>query len=595
MRIKKTKKVRDRQRRAASSKPTASQLLNQSGLSPQEISEAFDDKQITDKKLHQLNLRERRRQSRINKVPRSGTAPLPLMKPVEWVNPGTQVVKTPDWFTLDEPVDVSIIIPLYKSGYVIGDNVEHWVQEENISTEILYVDDACPHESYKVAVSSWAKRRHGLRRPVGKVILNANNMGFGHTCNIGAKYASGKYLIFLNADTVVTEGWIEPMISAIKFNPKIGIVGNLHLNGGLIDSAGSEWDGTSFAHIGRNIYKGKRLTTPYKFEEAPREMLLPGERDMVTGACFMMPSDLFFDLGGFDTEYKVGYWEDADLNMRAIEAGRTIYFQPASKIYHKAGHSQMGNGPGAQFVVKNRQLFYDRWVRDGKVEVSNEPSVCRTLVKKKDIVVYTAITGGYDDLKESQAKDGIRFVAFTDRPFKSETWEWQQCHTDFPDANRNAKIHKILPHLYFPDAKYTLWIDGSILLKVPIDLIIESYMKDFDLLVHEHPVRKCAYQEAQTCIEKALDDTNVIRAQVHRYKQDYYPPNNGLVEAGVLLRRHNDMTRTFNETWWEEITNGSKRDQISFNYAANKTGLNFGFFPGSFRNPNYPFFGIRKT
>ena len=210
--------------------------------------------------------------------------------------------------------------------------------------------------------------------------------------------------------------------------------------------------------------------------------------------------------------------------------------------------------------------------------------------RKEDIVVYTALSGGHDRLRDNQEDEGVRFVCFSDVTHKTQVWETIPIELDFGDFNRSAKYYKMMPHVLFPDVKYSLWMDSSIHLKHPIDQIIEECMGENDLMLHKHYARKCIYEEAEYCIEKKLDDVDVIRAQMQQYREEGYPENNGLPEAGVLLRKHTPEMQKFNELWWQEVLSHSKRDQLSFGYLARKHGLKFGYFPGSFRDSDYPYF-----
>jgi hypothetical protein len=212
-----------------------------------------------------------------------------------------------------------------------------------------------------------------------------------------------------------------------------------------------------------------------------------------------------------------------------------------------------------------------------------KPSV--TAVRLGPVVVYTAITRGYDILKEQPraTTKEASFVAFLDEPWESETWRSLPVHTALSDPNRNAKIHKILSHVYLPDAEYTLWIDGSVTIQ-PVDSIqrlIDVYLADCDLAVFRHRLRTCVYQEANVCLQRRLDEPEVIWQQACRYTREGYPANAGLAECSVILRRHTSRVRAFNEAWWDEIATGSRRDQLSFGYVAQKVALRYGFFPGS--------------
>jgi hypothetical protein len=201
------------------------------------------------------------------------------------------------------------------------------------------------------------------------------------------------------------------------------------------------------------------------------------------------------------------------------------------------------------------------------------------------VAVYTAITDGYDDLKEHPraAAAQASFIAFVDRPHASATWRTLPAHAAFADPNRNAKAHKVLSHVYLPDAEYTLWVDGSVTILKPESIreLIRLHLAECDLAVFRHRVRTCVYQEASVCLQRRLDEPEVIWQQVCRYTREGYPANGGLVECSVILRRHTPAVKAFNEAWWDEICRGSRRDQLSFGYVARKVGMRHGFLPGT--------------
>lgn len=225
--------------------------------------------------------------------------------------------------------------------------------------------------------------------------------------------------------------------------------------------------------------------------------------------------------------------------------------------------------------------------------VSTDPhSSAEQRVDASSIVVYTAITGDYDSLKEQPATaiDGIDLVAFLDatRQIRETKWQRRILHHEFADQSRNAKIHKIRSHLYFPDKIYSLWIDGSVTINFPfpIEQLVAEYLADCDLALFRHYRRTCVYQEAGVALHRRLDDPATIRRQIEAYTREGYPANAGLSECCVLLRRHTDAIKNFNEVWWEEIRRGSRRDQLSFDYAARRCGLKYRYFPGSIEQPD---------
>lgn len=353
--------LQDKIKKALDKKPTADHL-SKKGISAEQLNKIFGcnvPKRIKNRKggVRQLAT-DSRRKSVSGRNTRNKKTP--------FVTPNTIEMPIPNWFKTTGPIDVSIIVPLFKSTHVIQEQIKSWdFTNDGLSKEIIYVDDACPDKSYQIVLKTWTEC--GKNEPVGRILLNDKNSGFSYTCNIGAKHASGKYVIFLNADCQTTVNWIKPMIDLLKKDPIIGLVGNLQLRkDGTIDSAGSQWSWRqkSFPHIGRNIYKGKEGIAPMR-PDTNSDLLLPAERQMVTGACMAMEKEFFYELEGFDTKYRVGYWEDADLCMKVHRAERKVYYQPESRVIHKVGHA---NAWGHAYKEDNRNLFMNRWVKTGLLE-----------------------------------------------------------------------------------------------------------------------------------------------------------------------------------------------------------------------------------
>jgi hypothetical protein len=220
-------------------------------------------------------------------------------------------------------------------------------------------------------------------------------------------------------------------------------------------------------------------------------------------------------------------------------------------------------------------------------------------------VVYTAITNCYDrplPLKK-RCVGAAAQVAFLDEVTRAATispgnWEIRNMEQNTPgkeqgsDPNRQAKLYKIQPELYFPEARYSMWIDANVNLVYPFDFeqLVDRFLSDADLCVFRHHARSCIYQEAEACKVRRLDSEPLIDQQVTRYRQEGFPPRRGLNEAVVILRRHSDAVKNFNQQWWQEICLGSRRDQLSFNYIQWKTGLPIAEFPLSILENNGLFY-----
>lgn len=186
------------------------------------------------------------------------------------------------------------------------------------------------------------------------------------------------------------------------------------------------------------------------------------------------------------------------------------------------------------------------------------------------ITVITAISNGNDELQDDFPKSDAKYVAFLDEKSMieavgNELWEIKSCCDKFEEMRRNAKIHKIVPH-WFIDTDISIWLDGNITLNITPEELVKLWLKDSDIAVCKHFERICLYEEAEVCKTFQLDNPVLINKQMKRYRNAGYPENNGMAECGIIIRRHTDKINKLNEKWWEEICNGSSRDQLSFSY-----------------------------
>jgi hypothetical protein len=211
-------------------------------------------------------------------------------------------------------------------------------------------------------------------------------------------------------------------------------------------------------------------------------------------------------------------------------------------------------------------------------------------------LVLTAFTTGYDELlplPEKWIADG-QCVAFTDDEGGTPGWEVRSLGREGVDQCRRAKVYKICPHRWFPDVKYSIWIDGSIQVTSTVSLkeFVESSLAEQDLAVFRHRVRDCIYEESEACVRAGKDDPLVMSRQMAIYSAQGFPKKHGLAECCVLVRRHCEEISRFNEAWMAEIEQHSRRDQLSFNFVAQKMKLRFAYMTGKIsRNEHF----VRRT
>lgn len=219
----------------------------------------------------------------------------------------------------------------------------------------------------------------------------------------------------------------------------------------------------------------------------------------------------------------------------------------------------------------------------------------------KRVIVYTAIFGNKDELQEPQFSSAdIDFVCFTDGSnLSSETWNIRQQIPTSPDPVRAAKIYKILPHRFFSGYEYSIWIDGNVIIRGDVAKLILNSLKEVNFAAFDHSQNvpdstECIYDEAERLLAEIAHgqyptlSIEKIEKQVERLKAKGYPAKNRMINGMVLLRRHNAKDcKNAMDAWWKEIVNGSRRDELSFNYMAWRDNFNFKYLQGDSRDNPY--------
>jgi len=193
------------------------------------------------------------------------------------------------------------------------------------------------------------------------IIVNKTNEGFAKANNKAARKAEGDYLLFLNNDTVVTEGFLNTMLETFNIDEKIGIVGCLIIKQ---DTKQIQHAGVMFTQD----YIPYELGLPVPSISAGITMNDDRVRSIrevpsVTAACMMIKKSVFEEVGGFDERYWCG-WEDTDLCLKVRELGYKIWYNGMTKIYHK--HFGSINVGRFKNETENRQLYDSLWVTSGR-------------------------------------------------------------------------------------------------------------------------------------------------------------------------------------------------------------------------------------
>lgn len=192
--------------------------------------------------------------------------------------------------------------------------------------------------------------------PEVKLIRSQRNLGFAGGNNLGINASTGKYLLFLNNDTEVDPGFLEPMVSLFEKNPNAGAASSkliYHNSGNIIQYAGSTCI---------NPFTGRSKRTGYMEKDNGQYDKLC-ETDLAHGAAMMVPRKIIDEIG-LMPEFFFLYYEEVDWCESIKTAGYKIYFVPEAKVYHKESMSVGKNSTlKTYYMTRNRLLFMRRHTR----------------------------------------------------------------------------------------------------------------------------------------------------------------------------------------------------------------------------------------
>lgn len=198
---------------------------------------------------------------------------------------------------------------------------------------------------------------------------------------------------------------------------------------------------------------------------------------------------------------------------------------------------------------------------------TNQDFLLNDILNSK-IIIYTAISGDYEVLNDPEfIDDNCDYVCFTDNPnLTSTVWKVVLMEDSNLDNNRRAKKYKVLPHKYFPNYKYSFWIDASLTIKGSIREYLQSYVCNEMLCVVNNET-KDIYEEYKISNFQSRYPKYILKKQINNYKSKGFPKNYGIALTGVLFRQHNNpLIIKIMEEWWDEIIKYSTLCQLSFPY-----------------------------
>ena len=194
--------------------------------------------------------------------------------------------------------------------------------------------------------------------PEVKVLKFDKNYGFAEGYNLAIAQTMYPYTVLLNSDVRTPQGWLNPLLDYMEAHPEVGAVMPKLLHdsedgektmfdyagaaGGYIDSHGYPYcRGRIFEYVEDDHGQ---------YDDGPKSVF------WATGACLMVRSQLYQDVGGLDKDF-FAHMEEIDLCWRIRLAGKDLLMLPSSHVYHLGGGSLSYGNPRKTYLNFRNNLL----------------------------------------------------------------------------------------------------------------------------------------------------------------------------------------------------------------------------------------------
>ena len=288
-------------------------------------------------------------------------------------------------YSLNNKIEVTIIIAAYNNlDTTLNCLLSVLIFETKLKYEIILIDDCSSMVDYRTFDFKF------------RVIRNDRNVGFIKSNNLASKKAHGKFLFFLNNDTIIKKSTIDELSNCYFFNEKVGAIGSMSISKQyLIQEAGAFTfkSGTCW-NYGRGDDPNKSI---YNFTR---------EVDYCSACSLFIKKRLFYKLGFFDTRYCPAYYEDVDLAFKIRKKKLKVLYEPKSLLYHYEGSTSGRDIKSGvkKYQVINQIKFKKKWSKQLKKHHSN---INQQLKMRVDIHVLII-----DDLIPDHLNDAGSFYVY---------------------------------------------------------------------------------------------------------------------------------------------------------------------------------------
>jgi GT2 family glycosyltransferase len=272
-------------------------------------------------------------------------------------------------------IDLSICIVTQQARDYLRDCLHSIAENPPAAAyEIILVDNASSDGTLEMLRAEF---------PAVQVTVNDHNTGFTAPMNQALRQGSGRYLLQLNPDTLVTPGALQALLEFMDAHPKVGICGPKVLNAdGSLQKSCRRGDSRPWAVVSyflglSRLFPHSKFFGIYHQNHLAEDDINPV--DGVAGSCMLIRREVVNQIGFLDERY-FAFQEDADYCFQARQAGWLVYYVPTARITHFGGRGGTRVQPYRSIYAWHRSywLYYHKnfakdyffvfnWVYDGLI------------------------------------------------------------------------------------------------------------------------------------------------------------------------------------------------------------------------------------
>jgi GT2 family glycosyltransferase len=226
---------------------------------------------------------------------------------------------------------IDIIVPVYNACDDVLLCLSALIEKTDLLHRVIIINDGEDERTAKMLEAFDSSYNHL------EVVNNPENIGYTRSVNKGINHSNADWVVVLNSDTIVSEGWLGRLINCAVSEDRIGMVGAL--------SNAASWQSVPHIHDDNGEWHLNPLPEGISVDQMAQYVSELSNRDypqveVINGFCQLINMDMLDEIGLLDDiAFPVGYGEENDMCARAVKAGYKLLIADDTYVFHAKSKS----------------------------------------------------------------------------------------------------------------------------------------------------------------------------------------------------------------------------------------------------------------